>query len=381
MAQEIWRQPIRFTVKMCSSMRMSLRTAIFVRGRRAARALALLCCAALCVALPAAASATIPTAAPSVKKVDKAGICVAQTLKNDKLVPLRQSLYRYRYVKIRKGRHKGRFRRRIIQVRVQVKTSCITQCVQLRKKGQSLVPVFRTRRVWVREPHRGRLVRVKRLRRVWLLGPCASLPSIETLGTPVTITLLDNSQMTFDFSAFKRQGPLTGALRGYVPGKILPDADNQVILTSGSFNLGKTTMFSDKVCGGAVSDSIRTAEPTTVHLDPGKQSTLILGQNGTLNAKTFLVLDIPLELRNGDDGCGKPYITTGYSSASETVNLSGKIGAAGLSQVPVSMPATDLDLVGCLTPGLATQECNGFQLPLPSTVSMSLMVSVVAGTT
>ena len=51
----------------------------------------------------------------------------------------------------------------------------------------------------------------------------------------MTVTLLDNSQMTFDFSAFKRQGPLTGSLRGYVPGKILPDADNQVILTSGSF--------------------------------------------------------------------------------------------------------------------------------------------------
>ena len=66
-----------------------------------------------------------------------------------------------------------------------------------------------------------------------------------------------------------------------------------------------------------------------MQLDPGKQSTLTLGQNGTLNAKTYLVLDLPLELRNGDDGCAKPYITTGYSSASETVNLSGKIGAAG----------------------------------------------------
>ncbi len=378
----MWRQPIRFTVKMCSSMRMSLRTAIFARGPRSALCVALLCCAALIAALPAATPAAIPTAAPALKKGSKkTGICVAQTVKKGKLVPLRQSLYRYRYVKIKKGRHKGRFRRKIILVKAQVKTSCLTQCVQLRKKGKSLVPVFRTKRVWVREPHHHRLVNVKRLRRVWLLGPCASLPSIETLGTPVTVTLLADSLMTFDFSAFKRQGPLTGALRGYVPGKILPDTDNQVILTSGSFDLAKTTMFSDKVCGGAVSDSIRTAEPTTVQLDPGKQSTLILGKNGTLNAKTFLVLQIPLELRNGDDGCTKPYITTGYSRASQTVNLSGKIGAAGLAQVPVSMPATDLDLVGCLTPGLATQECNGFQLPLPSTVSMSLMVSVVAGTT
>ena len=233
----------------------------------------------------------------------------------------------------------------------------------------------------MREPHRGRLVRVKRLRRVWLLGPCASLPSIETLGTPVTVTLLDNSQMTFDFSAFKRQGPLTGSLRGYVPGKILTDADNQVILTSGAFNLGKTTMFSDKVCGGAVSDSIRTAEPTTVRSGPGQ------AEHADPRAERHAEReDLPRpgasrwSCATATTAAASPTSRPGYSSAAETVNLSGKIGAAGLSQVPVSMPATDLDLVGCLTPGLATQECNGFQLPLPSTVSMSLMVSVVAGT-
>ena len=100
------------------------------------------------------------------------------------------------------------------------------------------MPVYRTRRVWVREPSRGRLVKVKRLRRVWLLGPCASLPSIDTLGTPVVVNVLDKSLLTFDFSAFKRQAPVTGQLRGYVPGKLLDEADNQVILTSGRFDLG-----------------------------------------------------------------------------------------------------------------------------------------------
>lgn len=359
-------------------MRMSLRTARFARDLRAACVFALLCCVALLAAIPAAAPAAIPTAAPALKKGDKSGICIAQTVKRGKLVPLRQSVYRYRYVRIKRGRNKGKFRRTIIRATVQVKTSCITQCVQVRKKGGTLQPVYRTRRVYVLEPRRGRLVRVKRLRRVWLLGPCASLPSIETLGTPVTISLLEKSSLTFDFSAFKREGPLSGSLKGYIPGKLLPDVDNQIILTSGSFQLGRTTMFNDRVCGGEQSDSIRTGEPSTLKLDAGKQSTLTLGANGKLTAVTYIVLALPLELRNGDDGCARPYITTGYSSASETMRLTGTVGAQGLEQVPISMPAADIDLLGCLSPGVTTQACSGFQVPLPATISLNLLVAVVA---
>ena len=349
-------------------MRMSPRTTTFT----------LLCCASLLFALPAAAPAAIPTAAPALKKGDKSGICVAQTVKNGKLVPLRRSLYRYRFARIAKGRNKGRFRRTIIQVTVQVKTSCITQCVQLRQKGDSLQPTYRVRRIWVREPSRGRLVMVKRLRRVWLLGPCASLPSIEALGTPVTVSVLDKSLLTYDFSAFKREAPVTGRLRGYVPGKLIDKADNQVILTSGTLDLGRTTLFTDRVCGGQPSDSIRTGEPSRLRLDPGRQSRLTLGQNGTVNALAYMVLDLPLELRNGDDGCTRPYITTGYSTASEAIRLAGSVGTQGLAQVPLKMAPADIDLLGCLSPGVTTQPCNGFEIPLPATVSMSLAVSVVA---
>ena len=347
---------------------MSLRTAIVT----------LLCCLSALVALPAAAPAALPTAAPALKKGDKAGVCIAQTVKNGKLVPLRRSIYRYRFVRISKGRNKGRFRRKILLVSAQVKTSCITQCVQLRQKGGALQPVFRVRRVWVREPSRGRLVNVKRLRRVWLLGPCASLPSIEKLGTPVTVTALANSTLTFDFTAFKRDSPITGSLRGYIPGKIVEGADNQVILTSGSLDLGQTTLFADKVCGGQVSDSIRTGEPSRLKLDDGRQSTITMMANGKLDATTYMVLQLPLELRNGDDGCAKPYVTTGYSTASETIRLSGTVGPTGLAQVPMRMAPADIDLVGCLTPGVTTQPCNGFQVPLPSTVSMNLQLAVVA---
>jgi hypothetical protein len=356
---------------------MSPTTAAVARALRAP-ALALACGAVLLAGAPADAPAAIPYAVPALKKGDKAGICIAQTVKKGKLVALRQSVYRYRYVRITKGRNKGRFRRRIVQVSVQVKTSCLTQCVQLRKKGKSMQPTYRVRRMWVREPRRGKLVKVKRLRRVWLLGPCASLPSIEKLGAPVTITLLPGSLMTFDFSAFKREAPLSGTLHGYVPGKILDEADNHVILTSGTLDVGKTTMFTDKVCGGQVSDSIRTGEPGRLKLDPGRQSALTLGKNGTVNLLSYMVLDLPFELRNGDDGCGKPYLTTGYSTANETMRLSGSIGRSGLAQVPLKMPAADFDLLGCLSPGFSNQPCNGFEIPLPATLTMGISVSIVA---
>ena len=42
------------------------------------------------------------------------------------------------------------------------------------------------------------------------------------------------------------------------------------------------------------------------------------------------------------------------------------------------LPAADIDLLGCLSPGVTTQACNGFQVPLPATVALSLEVSVTA---
>jgi len=359
-------------------MRMSPASAAESRALRAV-VLALGCGAVLLAAGAASApAAPIPHAAPAIKKDDKSGICIAQTVRKGKLVPLRQSIYRYRYRRITKGRNKGRFRRSIVLVNAQVKTSCLTQCVQLRKRGTTMQPTYRVRRIWVSEPKHGKLVKVKRLRRVWLLGPCASLPAIEKLGAPVTITMLPGSLMTFDFSAFKREAALSGTLHGYVPGKLIDEADNQVILTSGTLNVARTTMFTDKVCGGQVSDSIRTGEPGRLKLDPGRQSAITLGKNGTVSLLGYMVLDLPFELRNGDDGCDKPYITTGYSTANETVRLRGALGKQGLAQVPLKMPAADFELLGCLSPGFSTQPCNGFEIPLPATLTMGLSVSIVA---
>ena len=92
------------------------------------------------------------------------------------------------------------------------------------------------------------------------------------------------------------------------------------------------------------------------------------------------MLDLPLELRNGDDGCAKPYVSTGYSSAKRD-DPPERVGrrAGPRAVVPLKMSAADIDLFGCLSPGATTQPCNGFEVPLPATVSMNLQVAVVAG--
>ena len=37
------------------------------------------------------------------------------------------------------------------------------------------------------------------------------------------------------------------------------------------------------------------------------------------------MIRLPLELRNDDDGCDKPYITTGYTEFNQTFFLKGKL--------------------------------------------------------
>ena len=232
-------------------------------------------------------------------------------------------------------------------------SNCISLIVRFagvaRNDGARLTSVTVTVNVFVALRF-GEPLSVTRVVHVFVLGPCASLPSIDKLGTPVTVKVLDRSMLTFDFSAFKREAPVSGELRGYVPGKLVDDSDNQVILTGGSFDLGRTTLFTDNVCGGQPSDSIRTADPSRLKLDAGKQSTLTLGRNGTVSALTYMVLDLPLELRNGDDGCTKPYVTTGYSTASETVRLTGSVGTHRLAGVGLQTAPPAIALLGILPP-------------------------------
>jgi hypothetical protein len=197
------------------------------------------------------------------------------------------------------------------------------------------------------------------------------------LGTPVTITILPESKAILDFGAFTREAPITGALKGFVPGGINLSADSQVTLTSGELRLEPTAVFIDDDCNGAVSAAIRTGDPTRVLLDKSRTSISTVFANGTVTSTAYMNIRVPLELRNDDQGCNLPYITTGYSEFKQTFFLKGKLDPKlALSKLKLVSAPDPIDVPVCLSAGPSTSPCNGFEIPLPIMISTQLYVSI-----
>jgi len=338
---------------------------------RLPRLLAAVCLIAFLAALPSAGAKVDPTASPTASAA--AAKCVAQIRKGNKLVPVYQKIYVYKYVKVKGAGSK--YKRVVKRVRRKVKVSCAKQCVVMKKKKGKRRPVYVTKRVKVKIKRGNRILTVKRRKRVYKYGRCPASSS-NSLGVPVTINVLDGSYALLDFGAFQRQAPVSGTLRGFIPGKIQLASDNQVNLTKGSLNLGQTPVFIDDDCNGQVSASIMTGDPTTVTVDPAKTSTATLFASGTVTSTANMLIRLPLSMRNDDAGCNSPYFTTGYSEFNQTFFLKGKVGDGGLTALTLTSAPDTVDVIACLSPGQPTQPCNGFQIPLPILVSTKLRVSI-----
>src|SRR5436190_7222262 len=333
------------------------------------RLLAATCLVAFLAALPSAAISS-PTDSPTAGAA--AAKCVAQIRKGNKLVPVYQKTYVYKYVH-KKG--SSAYKRVAKRVRRKVKVSCAKQCVVMKKKKGKRRPVYVTKRVKVKIKRGNRILTVKRRKRVYKYGRCPASSS-NSLGVPVRISILPGSYANLDFGAFQRQAPVSGTFKGFIPGKIQLNSDTQVTLTGGSLTLDPTAVFIDDACNGDVTSSIRTGSPTTVGLDPTRTSVATLFASGTVTSTAYTLIKLPLELRNDDDGCDKPYITTGYSEFSQTFFLKGKVGDGGLTSLTLTSAPDTLDVIACLSPGQPTQPCNGFQIPLPILVSTKLKVAI-----
>jgi hypothetical protein len=330
----------------------------------------------------AAARSAGPVTPPSSQRViaetaQARGTCAALILNREgQLVTLRTTTYKYKFTRIKKGKDKGKFKRTIRRVRVAVRVSCAKQCVKVVKKKGKYQNVFSIKRVKVKVKKRNRIVTVKKRQRVYRFTDCKELPSAEELGTPVKVTINPGSYALLDFGSFTRQAPIAGTLRGFVPGRIKLGTDVQVTLTRGGVNIGQTNVFIDDACNGQVSAAIRTGNPTRVAIDSTKTSTATLLQSGTATSIFNASIQLPLELRNEDTGCNDPYITTGYSVFNKTFFLRGKVGQGGLSKLVVTSPPDTLEVVACLTPGIPTQPCTGFQVPIPILVSVRVSVGI-----
>lgn len=301
------------------------------------------------------------------------GNCEALILSREgKLVTLKVSTYKYKFKRV-KG---GRFKRTIVKVKVAKKIACSKQCVQVKKVKKKYVSIYSIKKVKVKIKKRGRIVTAKRRQRVYKFGSCKNLPSAEELGVPVKVSVLAGSYALLDFGSFTRQAPINGVLRGYIPGRFKPNTDVQITLTKASISIGTTNVFIDDACNGQVSAGIRTGNPTRVLLDTGKTSTTTLFASGTATAIVNTRVQVPLDLRNEDTGCNDPYVTTGYGEFTQTFFFRGKVGPKGLLALQVSSPPDIVNVIACLAPGIPTQPCNGFQVPIPILISVKTTVNV-----
>jgi hypothetical protein len=246
----------------------------------------------------------------------------------------------------------------------------------MKKKKGKKKPVYVVVKKKVLLPSHGKLVKRTKRVRTYKFGKCPA-KTTQQLGTPVTIQLLDESRANLDFGAFVRQAPVRGSLKGFVPGGIKLGTDFQITLTSGDIRLDSTPVFIDDDCDGQVSASIRTGDPTAVSLDKSRTSTSTVLANGQVTASAYTVVHLPLEMRNDDQGCTSPYITTGYTDWKQTFFLKGKLDPKlALSKVKLVSAPDLIDVPSCLSPGIPTSPCSGFIIPIPVQLSTELYVSV-----
>jgi hypothetical protein len=340
--------------------------------------------AALVVAVLAAALAGATSAAPTsagssatngsgpIATADAK--CVALIQKGKKLVAVRVKVYKYKFVKVKGS---SRFQRKIVHVTQKLKVPCAKQCVKMVKKKGKLKPVYVVLKKRVLVPRHGVLRKVKKRVRTYRFVKCKAKKNSSSLGTPVSITVLDGSKANLDFGAFQREAPVTGALKGFVPGGIHLGSDFQITLSGGQLQLGQAPIFIDDDCNDQVSASIRTGNPTTVALDKTKTSTSTVLANGTVTANANTVIHLPLDLRNDDAGCNSPYITTGYTDWQETFFLKGRLDPKlALSRLKLVSAPDLIDVPSCLAPGVPTSPCNGFVIPIPVQISTEIYVSI-----
>ena len=210
--------------------------------------------AAVLLALLAGSTAgAAPMRAAPGASAAKTAKCNALIQKGKKLVAVYERVWKFKFVKL-KG---SNFKRKLVHVKQKLKVPCAKQCVLMKKKKGKKKPVYVVVKKKIKIPKHGRLVTVKRRIRTYKFTKCKA-KSGSTLGTPVTINILDGSKAILDFGAFQREAPIHGSLKGFVPGGINLSSDSQVTLTKGALSLDPTALFIDDDCKGKVSAAIRT---------------------------------------------------------------------------------------------------------------------------
>jgi hypothetical protein len=252
-----------------------------------------------------------------------------------------------------------------------------TVCYKTKKVHGKTVRVFKTVKVYKRVKRGGRFVTVVSKKRVAVTRPCKK-SSANSLGVPIKITIDPaHSYATLDFYSFTRQTPISGSVSGYIPGSFVQGQANTVNITHGHIAVAQAPVFIDDVCNGQVTAAIQTGKQTYADIDPSKASTTSISAAGSIQGSLSLILHANIELRHGDLGCNSPYLTTGYTSLPVSMRVFGKLSGFNTT---LDTPDTILDNLGvCISPGPETQQCNGFEIPLPLGLATHVVGSVSIG--
>jgi PASTA domain-containing protein len=290
-----------------------------------------------------------------------------------KLVTVFTTTYAYKTVK--RG---GKRVRTIVKKKVRLTAPCAKRCVKQKTVNGKLRIVYKkvTKVVVVKRKIKGfvpkgalkyKLVKVrKRVSTPVLIKCTASSGSGDILGTPITITLKEGSFATLDFGTFTRRAPLSGEVKGYSPGRIDIAKDTNFVITRGTINVAPTAIFIDDDCFGDVTAAIRTGSATKAIIDSSRESTgTLIG--GDITSVVALRLRAPIELRDGEEGCEKPYLTTGYTETRLRVPLFGELDTSGGFLGIVLNSSTQLldQFDACLGLGDPETPCSGFSIPFP----------------
>lgn len=304
--------------------------------------------------------------------------CVAQLQSGKTLKPVYEIYFKYAFKKVKvKGKVSKVYKRVVVRARRKLMVTCARQCIRTKVVKKKRVPVYKVVRKLVKVKKGNRIVNQRKKVRVYTFQKCTLAPAGQSTGSSVLITMLPDSYAQLDFGSFQRTAPVTGTVNGFIPGGYKLGQDAQIQLTKGDMRLSPTDIFIDDLCGGKVSAAIRTGDPTVISLDQTHQSISTLTAAGGVTATAYVTIDLPLEMRNDDDGCDKAYIPTGYSEFQHTFFLKGKMGnGSSLAKLTLTSPPDPLDVVACLTRGVETSPCNGFAIPLPIIVNLHLVVNV-----
>ncbi|HEU4979228.1 MAG TPA: hypothetical protein VFT42_10065 [Solirubrobacteraceae bacterium] len=192
---------------------------------------------------------------------------------------------------------------------------------------------------------------------------------------PVTTTVLPGSQVSIDFGGgVVRTIPLTGTVKGYVPGLIHVNTDTTVVLTKARITPAPTDIFTDSCSSPAL---VRSDPASTIGIDPSKTSTATLHSSGAVTATTNVLIRLVLDERQA---CGQPAFTTGYTDNAATVPLSGHVQpATGLANLELDSPPYPLTLTGCTTAGAPATPCAGSPTTYNTTATVKLFVKLSIG--